>query len=172
VSGTQIIRATIQDELARTRRRGWNLAFVIGIAFAIAWALPRIDQTAWSIPPAVAAAGILGGAVGAAHRQRMFGRKLVSQVTSALLTMTTAAAMLAGVVLVNRVVAAAPGASPLEQGMRWVVEEGISPFAPVVVLLVLIGAWIPGLVLSQRRIMAEATVWRATHGPDGFTPIR
>jgi hypothetical protein len=171
MSGTQIIAATIHDELARSRRRGWALVFAIGLAFGIAWAMPRFDQSAWTLPPAILAAALLGGAVGAAHRQRMFGRQRVSQFTAALLTMTTAATLLTLVVLVNRLVGSMPGASPLEQALLWMVEEGYPPLAPAALMGILFLLWIPFVIHSQREVTAEAAAWRETHGPDGFTPI-
>jgi hypothetical protein len=171
VSGTQVIAATIQDELARSRRRGWTLLIAIGLAFVVAWMFPRLDQTTWSIPPAILAVGLLGGAIGAAHRQRMFGRQRISQLTSAVLTVSSAAALLAVVLAANRLLGTAPGASPIEQGMLWIVEQGISPFAPVVVAGIVFLAWIAVVIESQRDVVAEAAAWRASHGPDGFTPL-
>jgi hypothetical protein len=171
VSGTQIITATLRDELARSRSRGWNLIAVIVLALAIAWVFPRLDQSGWSMPPAVIIVGLLGGAVGAAHRQRMFGRKRVSQITAALFTASSAAALLAVVLLVNRVVGAPAGQSPLEQGLMWFIEQGFSPFAPAAIAGVLLLLWLPFVIESQQKTMAEAAVWRSTHGPDGFTPI-
>jgi hypothetical protein len=171
VSGTQIITATLQDELARSRRRGWNLAIVIGLAMAIAWIFPRLDHSGWSMPPAVIVIGLLGGAVGAAHRQRMFGRKRVSQLTAALFTASSAAALLAVVLLVNRVVGAPAGESPLERGLMWLIEQGFSPFAPAAIAGLALLLWLPFVIDSQQKTMAEAAVWRASHGPDGFTPL-